>query len=91
MVKNLVPYRDRIVRDPAILVGKPIIKGTRIPVELVLKHLALNPDLNELFAAYPRLTIDDVKAVFAYAGAVVEGEEAVPARPESVGAHAPHV
>lgn len=54
---------DRVVQDPAIMTGKPIVKGTRIPVELVLEHLADNPDLDELFAAYPRLTIEDVLAI----------------------------
>ena len=58
---------NRIVQDPAIMVGKPVIKGTRIPVGFVLEHLAANPDLDDLFAAYPWLTIDDVKAVLAYA------------------------
>ncbi len=62
-------YQDRIIVDPAILVGKPVVKGTRIPVELVLKHLAQNPDLEDLFAAYPRLTVEDVKACLAYAQA----------------------
>ena len=49
------------------MVGKPVVKGTRIPVELVLAKLAHNPDLDELFADYPRLTIDDVKACLEYA------------------------
>jgi len=60
-------YQDRIIQDPEIMVGKPVVKGTRIPVELVLAHLAANPDLDELFASYPRLTIEDVKAVLEYA------------------------
>ncbi len=80
MVKEHPTYHERIVQDPQIMVGKPVVKGTRIPVELVLRHLAQNPDLEELFAAYPRLTVEDVKAVLAYAGAVVEGEEEVPGR-----------
>jgi uncharacterized protein (DUF433 family) len=67
---------DRIVRDPAILVGKPVIRGTRIPVARVLGHLALTPDFTDLFAAYPELTIDDVKACFAYAQALVEAKRA---------------
>lgn len=58
---------DRIVRDPAILAGKPVIRGTRIPVEVVLEYLAHNPDFSELFADHPRLTMDDAKACFAYA------------------------
>jgi len=65
-------HLDRIVTDPKILVGKPVVKGTRIPVELVLAHLAENPDLGDLFAAYPRLTINDVKACLAYARKAVE-------------------
>ena len=59
--------RRRIVKDPNILLGKPTVRGTRIPVELVLEHLAYNLDLADLFAAYPRLSIEDVKACLAYA------------------------
>lgn len=61
---------DRIIQDPAILVGKPVIEGTRIPVEVVLEYLAHNPDFSELFADYPRLTMDDVKASLAYASSL---------------------
>ena len=60
-------YQDRITTDPTILVGKPVIRGTRIAVEHVLEQLAVNPDLTELFAAYPDLTTDDEKAALAYA------------------------
>jgi uncharacterized protein (DUF433 family) len=66
-------YHDRIITDPGILAGKPVVRGTRIPVELVLDHLAENPDLDDLFAAYPRLTLEDVKACLAYARALVGG------------------
>jgi uncharacterized protein (DUF433 family) len=58
---------ERITSDPAIMVGKPVVRGTRIPVELVLGHLAENPDLDDLFGAYPQLTIDDIRACLAYA------------------------
>ncbi len=60
-------YRDRIVIDPEILVGKPVVRGTRIPVELVLKRLAQDLDVESLLQAYPRLTLDDVKACLQYA------------------------
>ncbi len=53
---------DRIIQDPQILAGKPVVKGTRIPVELVLAKLAANPELDELFADCPRLTREDVQA-----------------------------
>ena len=59
-------YLDRIVQDPAILGGRPAVKGTRIPVEVVLEYLASNPDFGELFTDYPRLTLDDDKACFAF-------------------------
>lgn len=73
--------RERIVLDPAILVGKPVVKGTRIPVELVLARLAANLDLADLYAAYPRLTPDDVKACLAYAQTAVSRRRASRARP----------
>ncbi len=57
-----------IITDPAILAGKPVVKGTRIPVQVVLEYLARNPNFDDLFADYPRLTMDDVKACFAFAG-----------------------
>jgi uncharacterized protein (DUF433 family) len=72
-------YLDRIVVDPGVLVGKPIVRGTRISVELVLAHLAENPDVTELLDAFPHLTIEDVKACLAYAEAVIEGEDVYPA------------
>jgi uncharacterized protein (DUF433 family) len=65
-------YPQRIIEDPEIMVGKPVVKGTRIPVERVLAHLARNPDLDDLFAAYPELTVEDVQACFAYAQALIE-------------------
>lgn len=74
MTKVQPKYQARIVEDPEIMVGKPVVKGTRIPVELVLQHLEENPDLEDLFAAFPRLTMEDLKACLAYARAVVTGE-----------------
>jgi uncharacterized protein (DUF433 family) len=65
-------YQDRIIVDPKIMVGKPVVKGTRIPVELVLEYLAADPKMQTLFEAFPRLTIDDVQACLAYAQAKVE-------------------
>ena len=63
--------QNRIVEDPNILVGKPTVKGTRISVELVLEHLAETLDPNDLYAAYPRLTPDDVRACLSYARRLV--------------------
>ena len=58
---------DRIVVDPKIMLGEPTVRGTRIPVELVLEQLSYDLDPSELFAAYPRLTSEDVRACIAYA------------------------
>lgn len=61
------PLLDRIVQDPEIMAGKPVIRGTRIPVDRVIAHLATTLDLDDLFAAYPELTPDDVRAALQYA------------------------
>ena len=58
---------DRIISSPEIMVGKPVVKGTRIPVEAVLAHLSHTPDVHDLLEAYPRLTLEDVQACMAYA------------------------
>lgn len=67
MAEETIQYAERISQDPAVLVGKPVIRGTRISVELILERLSGNFDLDELFAAYPRLTIEDVQAALAFA------------------------
>jgi uncharacterized protein (DUF433 family) len=53
------------------MVGKPVVRVTRIPVERVVAHLAHNPDLDDLFGAYPELTLEDVKAWLQYAHALM--------------------
>ncbi len=80
MTKEQLRYQERIIRDPNIMVGKPVVKGTRIPVEQVLNQLAYKPDLDELFAIYPELTLEDVKACLAYAQAAVAGKRGKPPR-----------
>jgi uncharacterized protein (DUF433 family) len=71
-----VEVAERIVVDPEVMVGKPVIKGTRIPVELVLAKLAADPDLNEFFLDYPELTLDDVKACLRYASLLASSDAA---------------
>ncbi len=80
MTKEQLKYQDRIIQDPNIMVGKPVVKGTRIPVEKVLDQLAYKPDLNELFEIYPELTVEDVKACLAYAQAAVASKRGRPPR-----------
>ena len=68
-------YQDRIIRIPGVLWGKPVIKGTRIPVDLILERLTFDLDLKTLFEDYPDLTEEDIKACIAYAKELVEDEE----------------
>ncbi|MBI4495289.1 MAG: DUF433 domain-containing protein [Chloroflexi bacterium] len=76
MANERLRYEDRISQDPRIMVGKPVVKGTRIPVARVIQHLAENPDLEDLFQAFPHLTIEDVKACLAYAYTQLERQQA---------------
>jgi uncharacterized protein (DUF433 family) len=71
---------DRITQDPAVMVGKPVVRGTRIPVERVIAHLANNTDLDDLLGAYPELTIDVVKACLRFANAELERRDRRAAR-----------
>ena len=60
------------------MVGKPVIKGTRIPVEIVLKKLVQNIDIKEILRDYPRLTKEDIQAAIMYAESLVEDTEVFP-------------
>jgi uncharacterized protein (DUF433 family) len=82
MKEDQRPYHERIIADPRILAGKPVVKGTRIAVDLVLEELAQNPAIDELLATHPDLTRDDVQACLAYARAIMTGEEVSPKPPK---------
>jgi uncharacterized protein (DUF433 family) len=74
----------RIVVDPQVMTGKPVLKGTRVPVEIVLRRLALDLDIDALLADYPRLTRDDVRACVEYAeGLLTNGASSVTRRKAS--------
>ena len=66
---------DRIEIDPKIMLGKPVIRGTRIPVELVLRKLAEGATEPDLLDAYPRLTRKDIQAAIGYAADTLANEE----------------
>ena len=68
---------DRIEMNPKVMLGKPVIRGTRIPVELILRKLADGAGEKDLLDAYPRLTAQDVRAAIAYAADTVAHEEVV--------------
>ena len=62
--------------NPKILGGKPVIKGTRIPVYLILELLSAGYDFKRIIEAYPTLTEEDIKAAVNYAAQIVKNEEA---------------
>jgi len=68
-------YRDRIEINPKVLGGKPVIRGTRIPVELLLRKLAEGATTEVLLDAYPNLKAEDIKAALAYAAESIAREE----------------
>ena len=69
---------ERVVVNPKIMGGKPIVKGTRITVEQVLKMLAQGLTTQEILKDYPHLSKDDVAAVLLYAAKVAGEEEIYP-------------
>lgn len=69
---------ERISINPAVMVGKPVIRGTRIPVELIVKMLAQGIAEAEILEEYPRLEPVDVKAALAYASMILSNEEVIP-------------
>jgi len=69
---------DRIEVNPKIMLGKPVIRGTRIPVELLLRKLGEGATEAQLLDAYPRLTREDIRAAITYAAQALAHEENVP-------------
>ncbi len=63
----MMNWKEHISSDPEVLFGKAVVKGTRIPVELVLEKLGSGDSFEELRAAYPRITKDDVNACLLFA------------------------
>ena len=68
-------YKDNITISPDVMLGKPVIKGTRITVELIIKKLSEGMDINELLNEYSFLTRDDILASLAYSVDVISMEE----------------
>jgi uncharacterized protein (DUF433 family) len=65
----------RIQISPSIMFGKPVIRGTRVPVELILRKLAAGQAPEDILRQHPRLTLEDIRAAQAYAADLVAGEE----------------
>jgi len=68
-------YQTYIERNPEVMLGKPIIKGTRITVEIVMRKLAGGHTIQQLLQAYPQLNEEQIKAVFEYVADVIANDE----------------
>ena len=70
-------FTDRIEVNPDVMLGKPVIRGTRIPVELLLRKLSEGASEADLLEAYPRLTRGDIHAAMRYPADTLAHEEVV--------------
>lgn len=66
---------DRIEINPKVMMGKPVIRGTRVPVELLLRKLGEGATEADLMDAYPRITQKDIRAALSYAADTLAHEE----------------
>jgi len=68
---------ERIEINPQIMGGKPVIRGTRVPVELVLRKLGAGMTVDAIIIDHPRLTLDDIRAAQAFAADYIADEDVV--------------
>jgi len=74
-------YQKYITINPKILAGKPVITGTRIPVDIIIKKLGQNMNVEEILQDYPRVTKEAILASLRYAGEIISKEEIYPLTP----------
>ncbi len=68
-------YQDKITANPKVMLGKPVIKGTRITVELILRKIAGGYSFDEIIEMYPHINKEDILACVSYAVSVIESED----------------
>ena len=73
-----MPLSERIVVEPEILAGKPVIRGTRLAVEFILELLAAGLSENDILTNYPGLTREDILACLSYASYLAHEYKAFP-------------
>ena len=69
---------ERITVDPRVMTGKPVIRGTRIPVELIVRMLAQGIPETDILREYPRLQPQDIRAALTYAARSLADEDVLP-------------
>ena len=65
----------RVEINPAVMLGKPVIRGTRVPVELILRRISEGATESDLLESYPHLTPDDIRAAVGFAADLLAEEE----------------
>ncbi len=70
--------KQLVVSDPNVMMGKPVIAGTRITVELILEKLAAGESIEQLLDAHPRLTHEGIRAALAFAGEALRADVVYP-------------
>lgn len=75
-------YSDRIVRDPQICGGEPVLKGTRVTLRTVLASLAQGDSIEDILKDFPSLKPEDIRAAIAFAAASAEEDLPSPATPQ---------
>jgi len=73
-----MPESTGVISDPKIMMGKPVIRGTRITVELILEKLAAGESVDQIVSAHPRLTTQDVRAAIAFAAQALRADVVYP-------------
>jgi len=79
-------FMKRIVVNPKVMVGKPVIKGTRVTVDAILGRIAEGWTFDDILEDFPHITKMDIKAAIMYAESIVRGEDIMP----GIGKHAIH-
>jgi uncharacterized protein (DUF433 family) len=75
--RDIMAIYGRIKIDPKVMMGKPVIRGTRIPVELILRKLSEKATEMDLLQAYPQLDAEDIQAAIRFAADTIAHEETV--------------
>ena len=73
-----VDWKARVIMDPEVHHGDPCVKGTRVPVSIIVGSIADGMGVEEVRAAYPQLSAEDIRAALAYAAEVVQREVIIP-------------
>ena len=76
-MRSIMAVTDRIEINPKVMLGKPVIRGTRITVELILRKLSEGATERDLQEAYPGLSGDDIKAAVGYAADTLAHEDTI--------------